>query len=241
VVRRKASLLQDVEARMATFQAAHAKREELIPQILQGECQEPPPDLVGIRKFIKQYTHQSPSGSPVDADKSDFDAFAKSFKLPDRHNQLERFRALSMGISQWWAEASLRIAEEGANYEQIRRIFDIAMGAGADDEHPCILRAIKILNDRLCDKVIKDAEERQQRDTDAFERSNARGEVPQVGPASRAADLIEQAVMQAVAEGAPSHDLRLNKARDICKTLREADGQRKRLAGRQKRLAGQGN
>lgn len=236
VVRRKASLLQAVEARIVAFEAAHAKREELVPQILRGDHEEPPADLVGIHKFISEFVHKSPSGSPVDADKSHFESFAKNFKLPVRHYQLERLRGLSLQISQWWAETSLRVAEEGSTYEQIRRMFAVTLGAGADSDHPLIFRATKILNDRLADKVLKDAQDRQKRDTEAAERS----EVAQVGPASRHADLIEQALLEVIGEGVPESDPRLTQAKDICKALREADGQRKRLVARQKRLAGEG-
>lgn len=235
VVHRKAELLKVVEARTAALEAAHARREEFVPQLMKGDLKEPPADLVGMRKFIAEHSHKSASGSPVDADKSDFAAFASSFKLPSRHHQFERMRALAEEVSMWWAETALRIAEEGATYEQIRRMFAVAIGAGAKEDHPYILRATRILNDRLADKVLKDAQERQQRDTEAFERSD----VPQVGPASRAADAIEQALLQAIAEGVPEHDPRLTKTKEICKMLREADGQRKRLAARQKRLDGQ--
>lgn len=230
VVKRKANLLHAVQARSAAFEAAHNRHEEIVPQLLAGDT-EPPPELMGVRKFINQYTHKG--GNPVDADRTDFEAFCKSFKLPYRHRELQRMRELSDKISQWWCEAALRVAQEGANYVQIRRMFAVAIGAGADDDHPYLLRATTILNDRLADKVLKDAQDRQRRDTEAA----ARVEVPQVGPASRAADAIEQAIFQVVAEGVPSSDKRIADARQIMKELREADGQRKRLAGRQKRLA----
>ena len=37
-------------------------------------------------------------GSPVDADKSHFESFAKNFKLPVRHYQLERLRGNQLAI-----------------------------------------------------------------------------------------------------------------------------------------------
>jgi len=233
VVRRKAALLHAVEIRTAEFESAHSRRDEIVAQLLAG-ASEAPPELMGILKFINHYTHKG--GNPVDADKSDFESFAAAFKLPYKHRALHNLRDLSDRISQWWAEESLRVAQEGATHVQIRRMFAVTIGTGADEDHPYLLRATTILNDRLADKMLKDAQDRQRSDTEAA----ARSEVALVGPASRAADAINQSINEIIAEGVPEHDRRIIEAKKIMKQLREADGQRKRLAGRQKRLQNRG-
>lgn len=234
VVRRKAALLRAVEARTAEFESAHNRRDEISAQLLSGKA-EAPSELFGILKFINQYTHKG--GNPVDADRSDFELFAASFKLPSKHRALQNLRDLSDKISQWWAEEALRVAQEGAAYVQIRRFFAVTIGAGADEDHPYLLRAATILNDRLADKMLKEARDKQRIDTE----NAARSEVPQVGPASRAADMIDKSIQEVVAEGVPEHDLRVIEAKKIMKELREADGQRKRLAARQQRLQSRGS
>mmetsp|Transcript_151870 Transcript_151870/g.282993 ORF Transcript_151870/g.282993 Transcript_151870/m.282993 type:complete len:607 (+) Transcript_151870:106-1926(+) len=233
VVRRKAALLEKVEERHAAFEACHSKCDELVPQLMADEI-EIPEDLLGITKFISKYTHKG--GDPVDADRSDFKAFVSSFKLPWSHRELTSFRDSSERISQWWAEAALRVAQEGADYSQIRRMFTVAIGAGADDDHPYLLRATGILHDRLADKVLKDAQDMQKRDADMA----ARSEIPPVGPASRMADAISASIVHTTSQGVPEHDRRIVECKKIMKDLRQADGERKRLAARQKRLAGRG-
>merc|ERR1712187_508220 len=112
----------------------------------------------------------------------------------------------------------------------LRRLFDVAVGTGVDISHPKLIRAEKILIDRLADRVLKDAQERQARDTAAAEKM---GEKMTVGPASKAADKIEQLMFVSIEEGVPKGDPRLKEAEKIVKALREADNQRKRLVARQ--------
>merc|ERR1712050_674541 len=135
------------------------------------------------------------------------------------------------------AEACLAEAAKGVGHIELRRLFDVAVGTGVDISHPKLIRAEKILIDRLADRVLKDAQERQARDTAAAEKM---GEKMTVGPASVAADKIEKSILQSIEEGVPKADPRLKEAEKIVKALREADGQRKRLAARQKRLEAEG-
>lgn len=233
VVRRKASLLQAVEERRAAFEAAHSKHDELVPKLL-ADTMEIPEELLGINRFINRYTHKG--GDPVDSDRSDFKAFVATFKLPWSHRELQRFRESSERVAQWWAEAALRVAQEGATYSQIQRMFTVAIGAGADDDHPYLLRATGILIDRLAEKVLRDAQEMQKRDADMA----ARSEIPPVGPASHMADKIQQSINQATSEGVPEADRRIVETKKIMKDLRQFDGERKRLHARQARLKGRG-
>jgi len=230
VVRRKLSLLHDVEERTAEFEAVQARAGELEPQIAAGSLG-PPPELAGIRRFISSYTH-SP-GNPGDANKSDFRAFASSFKLPAGHSRLRRLRSSADEAGEWWADACLRRAEDGADHRVLRRLFDVAEGTGVDVNHFKLVRATKILIDRLADRVLKDAQDRQQQDAALAKQ---RGDRMEVGPASFAADKIDKDIAKAIEDGVPQADARLKQSAQVAKALREADGMRKRMAGRQKRL-----
>jgi len=229
VAARKADLLHDVEARTAEFAAAHDRREQLLPQLVAGTA-EAPEALGGVKKFLAAYTHAA--GHPADENKSVFAKFVSTFKLPKNHGCLIRFRTIAEDAAEWWAATCLKQAEEGHGHAVLRRSFDVALGTGVDPEHPLLLRATKILNDRLAERVLQEAQERQSNDA----RQEESGRMPRVGAASSLADKIEQEVWAAVAEGVPNNEPRLQQSTEICKQLRQKDGERKRLEGRQKRL-----
>jgi len=229
-VRRKADLLRDVEARIASFKEAQDRAEtEILPGLLANTMQ-PLPVLSGIRKFISSYTHFP--GNPAEANKSVFQQFASTFKLPSKHAALVHLRDLANMAGEWWAEACLSEAGKGMEHAALRRLFDVALGTGVPKDHPKLIRATIILNDRLALRVITEAKKLNDQD----ELVASRAAVPQVGPADKAADQIESAIQKAVKEGVPASDERLKEAATIAKRLREKNGERKRLAARQKRL-----
>jgi hypothetical protein len=230
VVRRKSHLLGEVEARTARFAAAQARCDELLPEVVAGPSRSVA-DLAGVRKFIIYYTH--PHCNPVDDNMSDFQNFAASFKLPAGHQALLHLRAIADEAGNWWADACVQEASRGADHATLNRLIEVALGTGIDAEHYKVLRARQILIDRLADRTLKEAKEAQQADTLNAERL---GDRMPVGPASKAADLIESMMIQVVKEGVPKFDRRLVEAERILKQLREADGARKRTAGRLKRL-----
>lgn len=232
VARRKASLLHDVEERTVGLKAAHDRREQIVPLIVAGKAQ-PPEELGGISKFLEKYTHGP--GHPADENKSHFAKFAQTFKLPKQHEALARLKSLADEVGEFWADTCLAEAEKGHGHAVLRRLFDVALGTGVDQDHPKLVRAIRILNDRLAERVLKEAEERQKKD--AFQEEM--GKIPRVGAASEVGDKIEQDVFAAVKEGVPENEPRLQQAMEICKALRQKDGERKRLEGRQKRLEAQ--
>lgn len=232
-VRRKASLLHDVEGRLAAVEETHAVRDETLPKVAAGQ-EGAPPALVGIKKFVREYTHLSPS--PADDNKSDYQAFVRTFKLPARHKTMVKLRELADQVGEWWAEACLSEAEKGAVHAVLRRVIDVALATGVDKEHPKIIRAMRIINDRLAERVLREAKERLEQDLIL----NASQASPPVGPAFALGDRIEADVDDAVKEGVPAKDPRLKESLLICKELREKDGERRRLAAREKRLAGQG-
>merc|ERR1712203_61914 len=113
VVRRKAALLRAVDARTVAFREEHNRREEIVRSMVAGSLTESPCNLMGVLHFIAGHTH-SP-GNPEDANKSDFAAFASSFKLPFKHYLLQTLRDLSAEIGEWWAEETFRQAKAGAS------------------------------------------------------------------------------------------------------------------------------
>jgi hypothetical protein len=229
VVKRKAELLHRIEQRTAAIEKVMSRCDEVCAGIVAGTTDQPP-ELMEVTRFIRAHTH---NGNPADENKTDFVNFANSFKLPAAHGQLTKLREVGSAAGEWWAEACVREAIGGVGHAALRRLFDVALGSGVDPTHFKLVRAEVILTDRLAERVIKEARTRLETDT----AMAARTAVPQVGPASVAADKIEQDIKQAQAEGVKKTDLRLKEASQIAQQLREADGQRKRLANREKRLA----
>jgi len=229
VVRRKCELLHSVEHRTAAIERIMIGCEELCTGIVEGKV-EAPMELDKIKKFIKAHTHH---GCPATENKTDFGSFAASFKLPAAHTALLKLSEVAGAAGEWWAEACIREAMKGVGHLALKRLFQVALGTGCDPTHFKLVRADVILTDRLAERVIKEAKERLDRDTMMAERAA----VPPVGPASLAADKIEVDMKTAVAEGVKKTDARLAAAAKIAQTLRENDGQRKRLANREARLA----
>lgn len=121
-----------------------------------------------------------------------------------------------------------------------------AVAMGAPPKHPCLGEA-KVLEtemrtaetDRHAERVFKYAQELQ--DKDDAEAAKATG-VPPVGPASDKADLIDRELQRTVSEyGVDENHSWMTQANNIGKGLRDKDGERKRMANREKRLAEQNN
>jgi len=230
--KRKTELLRDVETRLAAFEEAHSRKDEIREKVIKG--MDPPEALLGHPAFVQAYTH-SP-GEPVDAPRSDFKAFVISFKLPSKHELFETFRAHFEEYGTWWAKATSEEANKGANREQILRMIAISEGSGARPDHPYLLRARKQLIDRVAEKTVKGALWSQERDEAEAKKEEAQGRLPRVGPASDFADGIEAAIAKAITEDVPKNDARLREAQAVAKHLRELDGERKRMVNREKRM-----
>jgi hypothetical protein len=97
--------------------------------------------------------------------RSDFKDFASTFRLPSKHVTLAALKELADAVGEWWAEACVREAEKGHGHKVLRRLFDVALGTGVDKDHPKLIRAIRIINDRLAMRVLDEAKKRQELDT----------------------------------------------------------------------------
>lgn len=233
VIKRKADLLCSVEQRLAALEKVMERCEETCAEVVEGTVP-PPPELDGIKRFLRVHTHH---GNPADENKTDFATFANTFRLPAGHELLLKLREVAAAAGEWWAEACVREATKGIGHAALRRLFNTALGTGLDPDHYKLVRAEVILTDRLAERVIKEAKERFERDRVMAERTP----VPPVGPASVAADKIETEMKEAIVDGVKKNDRRLAEAAAIAQKLRENDGERKRLANREKRLQEKAN
>lgn len=228
VVKRKALLLGEVEQRTAEFEAGHARKEEILQDIISGK-EEVPKELSGIRQFINSYVNKP--CEPVDSDRSDFGAFVSTVKLPSKHLALEHLRRLGLEIGSWWAHTANNEAEKGAQAGALRALMNVALAAGCDPKHPYLFRADEKLKDRLADRVLEHARAAKKKDDMAGAKGTA-----MIGMASKAADTIDGEIKDVVKQGVLDQDSRLQDARKIAKELRDADGNRKRMANREERL-----
>lgn len=126
--------------------------------------------------------------------------------------------------------------------EEIDREIKKAVSLGATIKHPLMEQARSIAvsfhleeKNRFALRALQFAYKKQDEDNKMVEEAG--DSVPPVGPASEAGDLIEREVNTAIKLGArPDHE-RLVEAQAIMKSLRDEDGNRKRLAAREKRIA----
>lgn len=221
VVRRKRELVQKATWRLEAFEAAHAQREDVCKNVVSGTA-EPPHALIGIKKFIAANTH---SGNLMEANKSDFDSFASSFKLPSEHSALENIRTKSAEICAWWVARTVEEAETGISLDAIARVIDVSVGSGAKRDHPDLIKALIIGAKTVKARFAKfDAKQ-----TDKMGP-------PPIGQANMAADAIEAILKKQMAEISGGAGQLMTEATTIIKDLREMEGQWKRLAGRQARL-----
>lgn len=232
IFNRKTELLTAVEERTAVFEAANARQDAIVHQMLDGL--EPPEELRGIRKFISSYVHRP--GDPVDADRSNFEAFVATFKLPSRHFSIEKLRGLTDEAGDSWAKRTSIEASKGASKEAIKQMITLSISAGADADHPMLVRATVVLNDRIANSLREEAVKLREKDEVAAKQAEGRGNVPEVGVATQYADSIEENIKIAIKQGVTPTDARVGDCKAIIKRLRELDGERKRMAAREKRL-----
>lgn len=232
-ITRKALLLHDVEARTVEYLAADQHRADVLSNVMSNKGLLPV-ELTGIAKFCRGYTHKG--GSPAEADRIDYEGFVTRFKLPAEHSLLTGLVSMGEEAGEWWATACLEQATEGATYEQLQRLLDSAVAAGADDDHFKMHRARKLVRDRLADDVLHKAQARMKKDKAMAEKN------PNLPPgsASKAADEIETDIKKATSQGVPLKDKRLVDAKVIASELLQADGIRKRMANREKQLKAKG-
>lgn len=208
VVRRKRDLVSKAEARVASFEAAHAQREELL-HVVKADDGALPAALQRVKRFILSHVHKD--GEPVDADKSNFDIFASSFGLPREHCTLRRLRELTNEATTWWSEAALHEAQGGAHADEIRRLINVIKAISGERNFKGMDEIMEILGNRLSEKVLSSALTAQKRDAVAVRGSK----MPQPESARDAASSIQSMIKESVALGAPSKHPSMCKAKAI--------------------------
>jgi len=258
IARRKAKLLQAVEARIAEYEALNKKRGTLLIQIAFQDGMAPP-GLLEIPQFVTQYSH-CPS-NPCDDPHLilDLEKFTASFSLHAEHDHFKHLRKVADESGNWWADKCLEMANKGANnnsrkarlaqlngeklddshrleHGQLRNIFLVVKGSGTDLSTPKMKELVSILNDRMAEFVLQEAQKGEQEDKKVAETS----QIPPVGPASKTAAKIDKLISDTIQEGCPDCHPKLEMSRIIVKNLYHLDSERRRLAAREKRLAKKG-
>lgn len=222
LVGRKADLLHAVETRLASFESAFCQRLDVLQQLLE-DTGTVPPELKGIRQFIREYTHYP--GEPWEADKSDFDFFIKHVKLSSQHIAMRRLKAKADEAGEWWADMCLEKAMQGETHPALKRLFRAAKATGVPKNHPKMLRAEQVLIDRLADWLLSQAQDALEHDSQISKQGR---QIP--GPAGAAANRVEQLMWNAKKEGVSEKDHRYQQATLIIKDLRQRDFDRRRWA-----------
>lgn len=211
VVTRKRELLEQLEEREATAEELIDDHDIFFAQVLAGD--EPATGLLGIGKLVRELTHK-PEASPDLADRSNFDVFAASFGLPKAHVALKRLRELASTLMHMWANSTVEEAQSGADVYAIVRLMDVVSGIGGDakaSEEVRIAMATckQIVGDRLAEQVLAMAERLRDEDLATVNRSR----VPQPASARKVHEAITDQIRNAVALGASTKHMLLQKAK----------------------------
>lgn len=138
---------------------------------------------------------------------------------------------------------------EAAQPDHARKVADEidaeikeAVALGAPNKHPKLAAAKQIAVrfhleefNRWALKALQFAHKKRAEDKIMVEKAGDK--VPPVGPGSDAGDAIEKQIGACAKQGAPEEHPRMMEAKQIMKWLRDQDGERKRMAAREKRLA----
>jgi hypothetical protein len=138
---------------------------------------------------------------------------------------------------------------EHAQPDHARQVADMiddeikqAVALGAPNKHPKLAAAKQIAvtlhieeKNRWALKARQAANKKKTEDEAMVEKYGDK--VLPVGPASAAGDAIEKEIQACIKKGAPEEHPHIHAAKSIMKWLRDQDGERKRMAAREKRLA----
>jgi len=212
VVKRKLHLISKVTDRRAALEAAWGRRQQIVDTVVAG-MGEAPSEILGLAGFIRRHVH-SP-GEPVDADKSDFPAFAKSFGLPKKHCCVARIKDMLSKFADFWAVATLKKAEAGADVEGVVRLLDVGKSMTGGKKTPAMMEAQEAICDAIAGQVLHFAKEMQRKDAAAVERSD----VPQVESAAKCAFDINTQIKEAINMGCATSHPALSEAKQMAAQL----------------------
>jgi len=220
VVKRKAKLLGECDARVEAFGLAMLRGEEILAAIVEN-TPDAASELVGLSKFMQAHTHK---GDLAEANKSDFQAFVSSFCLPAEHEVLKKLEKMGGEATEWWAQAALKEARNGCDCAAVNRIIEVAAAILGNRDHEVLVACRSELGNSLAEAVLRSALTIQEKDAATV----ARSALPQPQSARTSSDMINTEIKTAVSMGAPSKHEALHQSKAIATTL--AFEERKRWA-----------
>jgi len=116
VIRRKLEVLTPIAEAVAKLEELCADKEGAVAKIMRGWT---PEQVVGdawdIKKKLEEATH--PGGNPKDCNRSDFEGFVRSFRLPSNHQVIVHGWNLVKNEAYDWADLVLHTAQEQVKAE----------------------------------------------------------------------------------------------------------------------------
>jgi hypothetical protein len=192
-------LLHKAEDRAAAFERMDAQRESFNERIREEDLPTPV-EQTGTKGFLASIVHSS--GTPEDADKSDFSSFASSFGLHRNHKIVLHLKQLVQDACKWWANTLLEEIQNETTTNHMQRMIRILKEICEDDNFPALKKAGSILSDKLADRVLIAANELKEQDEEARQRSTK--PIPEM--ALKFADRIAEDLRLAAQLGAsPKH------------------------------------
>lgn len=212
VVQRKRELIRSCKERLADFEKAQARREEILDAVIEGH--DPPQDLMGIDKFIISKTHKG-GVNPADDKRPDFQAFSQSFGLPPGHQSLRRLKAVAREATLWWARAAQHQAHVSVDMMPVKRLLDLSEKIVGKWQNPHNVEAREVISTAMADKVLASCEALVRKD----EALVAVMTTAQPESARTCADLINAQIKTAVSMGASPQHAKLIKAKKLAAYL----------------------
>lgn len=228
VVERKCEVLKKLVESLAGYEAACRRKVPLITAVIRGAFATEAGAAIGIREVIAGSIH--PGGKPQEADKSMFQVFVTTFKLPAFHRTVLRAQALFREQEVLWADDIARLAKEEVDREKtsgnespesvaaeaVKRLEELAVGIGVTHANPRLTEIEMLSIAARAAAVLRHAEGEARKDAKAA-LAGEKGDAAQT-----AALRVEASVKAGVAWGVEKSHPSMFKALIIAKDLRAA-------------------
>jgi len=303
VINRKYEVLDRLVQASRKFDEMCQIKTEVVEAIIAGQsAEEAAGPALGLALKLEDSIHEEPYGLPLEGDKSFFDLYCQTFKLPLHHLAIYKARSLIKQHEEEWAEVLERRARQEVEAEReggdesahstageaVKRLAILSEGLGLPQDHPKLV-ATEMLGKAAKARKVKTNAEMEMREWGqstnprgvneaanrliqvvkeaakwGIEKSHPdqrtairlshdlRGYAVQLmaedevrlkktrtnlGDAEKAAERIEAALKESIANGCPVDHEKLEFTRKIALQFREDEGLRKRQANRDKQMA----
>jgi len=214
IVKRKRSLLKQLEDRLKAFEEAQAHGLEITQMMKEDTLYEPPEVLMGMDTIAEECTHRP--GNPADANKSDFKNFSEKFGLPQDHWVFKRMQETCTNAIDWWAQAALSEVEAGTDPEVVAKMLTLSSNIMGANDNAAGIKCKKILADVLAESCMNMAKAMQSKDKKAMEDGNGKATAE---AARMLSDTINAEIRSAVAMGAEPSNHMMKQAKLIATEL----------------------